>query len=388
MLDVATMPTTQTSSTADVPLSVEVVGATKRYGSLRAADAVSLQVRKGEFFTLLGSSGSGKTTTLRLIGGFEPADEGAIYIGGVDVTALPAHKRDAHTVFQDYALFPHLSVFENVAFAPRLKGVRKSELRQRVMEAIALVQLAGMENRKPDQLSGGQQQRVALARAVVDRPAVLLLDEPLSALDAKIRAEVREELKMLQRRTGITFVYVTHDQEEALTLSDRIAVMRGGKVLQVGTPLDVYERPADLFVAQFIGKANFIRGTLRSPAGPSDRATLDCQGRQFEGTISPSARTTSPLEAGTAVRVMIRPENLRLTPRTDNDAGPGGTVMQSHYLGFATEYLVESDFGILRALEIRHRGATPLAEGTKVSIQWRSDEALVYRDEDDGSRAK
>jgi len=353
---------------------------TKRYGAVRAADDVSLEIRSGAFFTILGASGSGKTTCLRMIGGFEMADEGRVLVNGKDVTSLPAHRRDVHTVFQDYALFPHLTVFENVAFALRLKGLESGRVHESVTESLRLVQLTGFESRKPAQLSGGQQQRVALARAVVDRPAVLLLDEPLSALDAKIRSELREELKTLQRQTGITFVYVTHDQEEALTLSDRMAVMRGGKVLQVGTPLEVYERPANLFVAQFIGKANFVRGTLKAIGVEGSPAVVDCAGRSVEGTLTNTAPGEKSLIVGSAVNVMVRPENLRLSPQSNDDA-LAGVIKQAHYLGYATEYLVESTFGILRALELRRRGTTPMGEGEKVSIGWRGDEALVYADD-------
>ncbi|MGH8047445.1 MAG: ABC transporter ATP-binding protein [Chthoniobacterales bacterium] len=348
--------------------AVELVGATKRYGTFRAADQVSLSIPAGEFFTILGSSGSGKTTTLRLIGGFELPDEGKVFIDGVDVSSRPAHRRDVHTVFQDYALFPHLSVYENIAFACQLKGLRGDSLRGKISEALELVQLGGYEKRRPAELSGGQQQRVALARAVVDRPAVLLLDEPLSALDAKIRGEVREELKMLQRDTGLTFVYVTHDQEEALTMSDRIAVMRTGKVLQVGTPIDIYERPADLFVAAFIGKANFLPGVLRTVDGR--RAGVDTAIGRVEGGM------VGEIPIGAAVSLMIRPENLRIDPGA---AGPARAVIKhSSYLGHATEYLLHSDQLTLRCLELRRRGATPLREGAEVSYEWNWDESLVF----------
>jgi spermidine/putrescine transport system ATP-binding protein len=366
------MPEPDKSSTP----AVELVGATKRYGAFRAADEVSLRIPAGEFFTILGSSGSGKTTTLRLIGGFELPDEGRVFIDGVDVSSRPAHQRDVHTVFQDYALFPHLTVYENIAFACQLKGVRGDSLRQKISEALELVQLGGYEKRKPSELSGGQQQRVALARAVVDRPAVLLLDEPLSALDAKIRGEVREELKLLQRNTELTFVYVTHDQEEALTMSDRIAVMRAGKVLQVGTPIDVYERPADLFVAGFIGKANFLSGILRTVDGR--RAGVDTGIGRVDGCLA------QEIPVGTAVKLMIRPENLRLDP----DAGGGARAVIKHcsYLGHATEYLLHSDQLVLRSLELRRRGATPLREGIQIGYEWNWEESLVFADSSSHAR--
>ncbi len=348
--------------------AVELIGATKRYGALRAADSVSLRVAHGEFFTILGSSGSGKTTTLRLIGGFELPDEGSVIINGRDVSRDPAHRRDVHTVFQDYALFPHLTVYENIAFACHLKGVRGGELRERISNALDLVQLTGYEKRKPSQLSGGQQQRVALARAVVDRPAVLLLDEPLSALDAKIRGEVREELKLLQRNTGLTFVYVTHDQEEALTMSDRVAVMRGGRVLQIGSPLDIYEHPADLFVASFIGKANFLSGTLCAVSG--ERGTVETGIGRVEGCLAAAAAV------GAAVSIMIRPENLRL--RREADSAPRAVIKQASYLGHGTEYLLHSGDLVFRCLELRRRGTTPLREGVEIGYEWNWDEALIF----------
>ena len=218
-------------------IAVRLENVSKTYGKVSAINRISLTVQQGEFFTLLGASGSGKTTLLQLIGGFQSPDTGCIWIGGEDVSRLPAYRRNVHTVFQDYALFPHMSVFENVGYALKAKKSPLDELEKQVKEALQLVRLTEMSDRLPDRLSGGQRQRVALARAIVDRPDVLLLDEPLSALDAKIRVELREELKQLQRQTGITFIYITHDQEEALALSDRIAVMREGQLLQVGTPL-------------------------------------------------------------------------------------------------------------------------------------------------------
>jgi spermidine/putrescine transport system ATP-binding protein len=238
------------------------------------------------------------------------------------------------------------------------------------MEALELVQLGGYEKRRPSELSGGQQQRVALARAVVDRPAVLLLDEPLSALDAKIRGEVREELKLLQRNTGLTFVYVTHDQEEALTMSDRIAVMRAGKVLQVGTPIDIYEQPADLFVAAFIGKANFLSGVLRAVDGR--RASVDTALGRVDGCLN------QEIPIGAAVQLMIRPENLRINP--DATGYARATIMHGSYLGHSTEYLLHCDQLVLRSLELRRRGATPLREGIEVGLDWSWEESLVFSD--------
>lgn len=348
--------------------TVSIRGVSRFYGSVRGVENLDLEIGAGEFFTLLGASGSGKTTLLRLIGGFEQATNGRIFIGGRDETDLRAYRRNVHTVFQDYALFPHLTVNENVAFALDLKNTPKVEALTKVESALALVDLAGFGSRLPNQLSGGQQQRVALARALVDRPAVLLLDEPLSALDAKIRAELREGLKRLQRETGITFVYVTHDQEEALTLSDRLAVMSGGHILQVGTPMEVYEEPADLYVAEFIGKANFVHGSVAALEGK--RAVVQAGSNSFDGTIA-----TVSLSIGAKARLMVRPENIHLT--TDSNGLPA-SVSQVNYLGPATDYLLETELGPFRALELRRLHSKPHAEGARLSISWTAEEALVY----------
>src|SRR5438270_5544678 len=237
---------------------VTLVDLVKQFGEVVAVDHVNLSIQPGEFFSLLGPSGCGKTTTLRMIAGFEQPTSGQIFLDGVDVSSVPAHERNVHTVFQNYALFPHLDVFDNIAFGLRRHKVAKEEVRQRVAQALELVELGGYEARRPQQLSGGQQQRVALARALVLRPAVLLLDEPLGALDAKIRKQLRLELKSLQEEVGITFVFVTHDQEEALSMSDRLAVMNAGRIEQIGTPAEVYENPATVFVADFLGVSNLM----------------------------------------------------------------------------------------------------------------------------------
>ncbi|HEY9736561.1 MAG TPA: ABC transporter ATP-binding protein, partial [Trichocoleus sp.] len=344
-------------------LAVRLVDVVKNYGPVQAAKNTSLGIPEGEFFTLLGASGSGKTSLLRLIGGFETADSGQIWIGDQDVTALPAHQRNVHTVFQDYALFPHLSVFENVGFSLRVQKRPEPEIQQRVQEALDLVQLGAYGDRKMAQLSGGQKQRIALARAVVDRPDVLLLDEPLSALDAQIRLELRSQLKQLQRQTGITFIYVTHDQEEALALSDRIAVMRSGELLQVGTPLDIYDYPADLYVAEFIGRANFLGGTLIDTNGTRGKVQI---GDQFlEGTVVGKIAPQSP------VRLMVRPENITLLSEPLSASFPA-KILQSQYLGYATSYLLESagdqssdikSQPSLHALELWRRGALPQPQG-------------------------
>ena len=274
---------------------------TKRFDEVVAVDDLTLEVESGKFFALLGPSGCGKTTTLRMIGGFEEPTEGAIYLGDTSVTRLPPHKRDVNTVFQSYALFPHLTIHENVAFGLRRKGVKGAELRTRVEEMLRVVGLAGYGGRKPRQLSGGQQQRVALARALVNRPRVLLLDEPLGALDLKLRKEMQLELKRIQHEMQITFVHVTHDQEEAMTMADRIVVMNGGRIEQLGNPAELYERPATAFVADFLGVSNLLAGTV---AGP-DAVQLD------EGTVLHVAPAAIAGRSG-PVSVGIRPEKLQI----------------------------------------------------------------------------
>jgi putative spermidine/putrescine transport system ATP-binding protein len=295
------------AAVADVVLS----GIRKTYGDVVAVGSIDLEIARGEFFTMLGPSGSGKTTTLRVIAGFERPDAGNVRLGGVDVTNRPPYDRDVNTVFQDYALFPHMSVGDNVEYGLRVKGVKRAERRNRADEALALVRLEGFGERKPIQLSGGQRQRVALARAIVNRPQVLLLDEPLGALDLKLRQEMQSELKRIQQEVGITFVYVTHDQEEALTMSDRIAVFSQGRIDQIGSPADVYERPANEFVAAFVGISNL----------------LDRDGRRFT----------------------IRPEKIRLLDEAEL-ADPGahverGTIREVVYAGMVTRYVVGLEQG-------------------------------------------
>jgi spermidine/putrescine transport system ATP-binding protein len=305
---------------------------------MTAVDDLTLGIARGEFFSLLGPSGCGKTTTLRMIGGFEEPSQGVIYLDERDVTGLPPYRRDVNTVFQSYALFPHLSVSENVAFGLQRKGVGKSEAQQRVQEALQLVDLPGFGKRKPSQLSGGQQQRVALARALVNKPKVLLLDEPLGALDLKLRKQMQLELKRIQSEVGITFIYVTHDQEEAMTMSDHLAVMRHGRIEQIGSPADVYERPATEFVAGFLGASNLLDGHVIDRVGDRTRLSLD------DGTAI-SLPTPSAMADDRALRVGVRPEKIRLQhptePAPDGWNMIKGTARFSTFVGVSHQYTVE-----------------------------------------------
>jgi putative spermidine/putrescine transport system ATP-binding protein len=333
-----TAPPGEADTAASSP-DIRLAGVRKLYGDVVAVDGVDLDIRRGEFFTLLGPSGSGKTTCLRMIAGFERPDEGRIELGGDDVSRLPPAERDVNTVFQDYALFPHMSVGDNVAYGLKVKKVAKGERVQRVEEALAMVRLEGYGDRRPSQLSGGQRQRVALARALVNRPRVLLLDEPLGALDLKLRQQLQVELKGIQNEVGITFVYVTHDQDEALTMSDRIAVMDGGRVLQVGTPRDVYEEPGSRFVAGFVGVSNLLElpveksegDVLMLRLGPDDRIAGEHAGGAAEGAVA---------------IVTIRPERIALgAERADGDCHARGKVTESLYAGPTSRFVVELDGG-------------------------------------------
>ncbi len=336
--------------------SLELRHLTKRYGSLAAVDRVDLAIEHGTLVCLLGPSGCGKTTTLRLIAGFEEPTDGRIFIGDREVTQTPAHKRPVNTVFQSYALFPHLSVADNVEFGLRFKSVEKRERRRRVGEALQLVRLEGFERRKPSQLSGGQQQRVALARALILEPTVLLLDEPLGALDAKLRRSLQIELKSIQEAVGITFVYVTHDQEEALTMSDRMAVMADGLVQQLGTPRDVYEEPATTFVADFLGVSNLMS------------AHAEGGGRVRLGEAALSAGR-GDVEARGEVRLTIRPERVRVeAAETDGENRLPGTVSRVVYLGSVTQILLELASGQTLQATASAADGLPPGEGEAVTV--------------------
>jgi spermidine/putrescine transport system ATP-binding protein len=350
------------SATPDVRL----VNVTKRFdGVVVAVDDLTLDVESGSFFALLGPSGCGKTTTLRMIGGFEQPTEGQIYLGEREVAGLPAYKRDVNTVFQSYALFPHLSVFENVAFGLRRRAVRGETLRGRVEDMLRIVGLEGMGRRKPRQLSGGQQQRVALARALVNKPRVLLLDEPLGALDLKLRKQMQLELKSIQHDVGITFIHVTHDQEEAMTMADRIAVMNHGRIEQLGTPTELYERPATAYVASFLGHSNLIAGTV------SGSATVRLRS-------GPEVRVPHDALAGRTgeVAVGIRPEKIELGNGQANELE--GTIVEQAYVGVATQYIVDTECG---QLTVYRQNASPgvngAAPGQRLTLSWSPDSTFV-----------
>ena len=349
------------TDTADVRLD----GVTKRFDDVVAVDDLTLEIESGSFFALLGPSGCGKTTTLRMIGGFEQPTEGRIYLGDRDVSGLPPYKRDVNTVFQSYALFPHLSVVENVAFGLRRRAVRGSTLSGRVAEMLKIVGLAGMERRKPRQLSGGQQQRVALARALVNKPRVLLLDEPLGALDLKLRKQMQLELKAIQHDVGITFVHVTHDQEEAMTMADRIAVMNQGRIEQLGTPTDLYETPATAYVAGFLGVSNLIAGTVSG----ADTVRL-----RSGAEVRVPAHTLAGRDGDVAVG--IRPEKIELGNAHENTLA--GTVVEQAYVGVATQYIVDTECG---RLTVYRQNASPgvngAAPGQHLTLSWSPDSTFV-----------
>ncbi|HEX5610138.1 MAG TPA: ABC transporter ATP-binding protein [Solirubrobacterales bacterium] len=348
--------------------SVQLRGVTKRFDDFTAVDDLSLELAQGEFFTLLGPSGCGKTTTLRMIAGFEQPTEGEVRIEGEDVAGLPAHKRPTNTVFQSYALFPHLSVEDNVGFGLKRKKVPKAEIASRVAAELERVGLASQAKRKPAQLSGGMQQRVALARALVNLPKVLLLDEPLGALDLKLRKGLQVELKRIQREVGITFVYVTHDQEEALTMSDRIAVMNRGRIEQIAVPEEVYERPTPSFVAGFIGVSNLMPASVSAPG----RVRLD-QGLEIEGN-------TAGLGPGEGCYAVVRPEKLRVELAGAGDAASNGlprvegVVESSVYLGTSTQIVVDLGDDVRMTVLVPNADEAERQRlpggGARVSLSW------------------
>jgi putative spermidine/putrescine transport system ATP-binding protein len=358
-------PSAQTdapATPAGAAVAVRLDGVHKRFGDVVAVDRVDLDVMQGEFFSLLGPSGSGKTTCLRMIAGFELPSAGQILLDGRDVSRLPPYERDVNTVFQDYALFPHMTVGDNVGYGLRVKRVPKAERHQRVTEAMRMVRLEGFEGRKPSQLSGGQRQRVALARALVNQPSVLLLDEPLGALDLKLRQQMQIELKAIQQRVGLTFIYVTHDQEEALTMSDRLAVMNAGRIEQVGSPAEVYERPATAFVAGFVGVSNTLSGAAARAVTGSDET------------------------------ITVRPEKIHMLP-PDGQPGPNecsatGHVRDVVYLGALTRYVVELDSGgelvVLQQNLSRSSMEALQVRGNAVRLSWDRQHNRVIREGPEG----
>ena len=360
--------------------AVELRGVSKRFGSTVALHEIDLSIAKGEFFSLLGPSGCGKTTTLNLIGGFESASGGTLLIDGQPVHDIPPYRRPVNTVFQSYALFPHMNVAENVGFGLRMKQVPRAEREQAVAEMLRLVSLEGYEDRRPGQLSGGQRQRVALARALVNRPSVLLLDEPLGALDLKLRKQMQAELTRIQRQVGITFVYVTHDQEEALAMSDRIAVMDHGRLLQVGTPAQIYDTPASRAVMEFIGSANAFAGRI----GTASNATAGIAAVELDGLGRVLARGDRALAAGTPVTLMVRPERTRLGAEQPlADAGAlAGTVVKIAHLGFVTHVTARLDDGhevlVFRLHDVGTDDTDTLAEGQRVFLWWDASDARMF----------
>jgi spermidine/putrescine transport system ATP-binding protein len=349
---------------------------TKEFGDVKAVDDLSLSFDRGGFVALLGPSGCGKTTTLRMIGGFEEPTAGTVYLGEQDVTGLPPYKREVNTVFQNYALFPHMNIYDNVAFGIRQRGASKHDVSKQVPEMLDLVQLAGFEKRKPTQLSGGQAQRVALARALINKPRVLLLDEPLGALDLKLRKQMQIELKRIQTEVNITFIHVTHDQEEAMTMADRIAVMNQGRIDQIGPPAELYEHPQTAFVAGFLGISNLVNvtvedgGRVRLPDGST-------------ASLPAEALSGAPRE----LRIGVRPEKMRLAPADDPQENGDvnhltGTISDVSYTGVSTQYIIETQAGdeLVAIVQNAGRGARRLVAGQGVRASWDPQDTFVITD--------
>ncbi|MGO2036792.1 MAG: ABC transporter ATP-binding protein [Brevibacterium sp.] len=370
---------------------LEIQGVKKVFGENTAIERLDLSVRKGEFLSLLGPSGCGKTTLLRMIAGFEVPTDGAILLGGRDIVALPPHRRPVNTVFQSYLLFPHMNIADNIAYGLKQSKTPKPEIAERVREVLALVQMEDFAGRKPEQLSGGQQQRIALARALVNRPQVLLLDEPMSALDRKLREEMQLELKRLHTRLDTTFVFVTHDQDEALAMSDRIVVMYNGVIQQIGTGEDIYANPVNGFVAGFIGKQNFVPAEVVAAESGTARlrtANAIMEAPSLDRRPASASGTAGTLSVGERVRVAIRPERMRVAPA--GQEGPGtnsarGTVMSVSFLGDVIQYMIivgDNDEILAR---VPAAGNELLAAGAEVDLSWDADDVAVYGCEDGAS---
>jgi spermidine/putrescine transport system ATP-binding protein len=348
---------------------------TKRFGELTAVDAIDLDIAEGEFFTMLGPSGCGKTTTLRMIAGFVEPDAGRILLHGADVTGVPPNRRPVNMVFQQYALFPHMSIYDNVAFGLKMKRVPRDDRADRIRDILRVVELEGYEDRRPRQLSGGQQQRVALARALVNNPEALLLDEPLGALDVKLRKQMQVELKRIQGELGTTFVYVTHDQDEALAMSDRIAVMNGGRVEQVGTPREVYERPETTFVADFVGSLNTLELAI-------DELVGDFAVARFAEGERVVVRGNAALAAGDRIRVGVRPERVRIGA-ADGDGGSrlAGVVAEIVYLGMYTQIHIDTRVGRIVSHRLADEPVGRLMQGARIVVSWDpTDASLLHLD--------
>ena len=354
--------------------AIGLVGVSKRFGTHAAVDDVTLEIGEGEFFSLLGPSGCGKTTTLRMVAGFELPDAGRIVLKGNDVTEVPANRRPVNMVFQQYALFPHMSVYDNVAFGLKVKRVPRAEHSERVQEMLRVVSLEGLDRRRARQLSGGQQQRVALARALVNRPAALLLDEPLGALDVKLRKQMQLELKRIQSTLGTTFVYVTHDQEEALAMSNRIAVMNGGRVEQIGSPRDIYQHPQTAFVADFIGSLNAIDVKIDELVGGFAVMRLG----ESERIVVPVEDGVRP---GDSIRIAVRPERVQIGSTADLAPDGGsrleGTIAEIIYLGMYVQFHVETRVGRVSSYRLADESLTQLEERAKVTVWWDAEQTSV-----------
>ena len=352
--------------------AIDLRGVTKRYGAERVVDDVSLAIQPGEFFSLLGPSGSGKTTTLMMIAGFAGVDEGAIAVDGADISAMQPQHRGFGMVFQNYAIFPHLNVFENVAFPLRARRQPEAAVRERVTWALDLVQLGAFADRFARQLSGGQQQRVAIARAIVFEPRIVLMDEPLGALDKNLRYDMQVEIKEIQRRLGMTVVYVTHDQEEAMNMSDRIAIMNRGRIEQVGMPSEVYERPSNAFVGRFLGEANILDGTIDGLEG-------DCATLRVGGLVL-LARVRDAVTVGSRASLFVRPERVAIRlPGAGERSGNRveGRVRRVSFLGNIVRYLVEAAPSTHVMVDVQNDGRPPLAVDTAVALGWAMDDSLI-----------
>jgi len=355
----------------DRSVAIELESVGKRFGKAAAVRGVTLSILEGEFFSLLGPSGCGKTTTLRMIAGFEVPDEGRILLQGQDGASVTPNRRPVNMVFQQYALFPHMSIYDNVAFGLKVKRVPRRDHRARIQEILRVVELEGLESRRPRQLSGGQQQRVALARALVNRPAALLLDEPLGALDVKLRKQMQLELKRIQHELGTTFVYVTHDQDEALAMSDRIAVMNGGSVEQVGAPREIYEHPATAFVADFIGSLNALDFVVGEVVGGFAVMRLGERDR----IVAPVGPDT---KVGDSFRVAVRPERVQIGGTTaDGGSSVEGTIGEIVYLGMYTQFHVDTPAGRVASHRLADERIDGLEPGSRVALSWDADHASI-----------